>query len=92
MCIGLPDWPLGSCYRERTAASKDGLTSSKSIQQSWQHIIREMIQKLRHRIYPFLAGRTSWDDDTLTALSHAWGFIDKRGEVVSADFSLQGLK
>jgi hypothetical protein len=51
-----------------------------------------MIQELRHRIDPFPTRRAAWNDDALSALRHTRGFIDKRGEVMSADFSLQGLK
>jgi hypothetical protein len=39
------------------------------VQQRRQRIIREMIQELRHRIDPILAGRTAGHDNTLSALA-----------------------
>jgi hypothetical protein len=47
-----------------------------------------MIQKLVHRVDALLAGRTSRDNHTLTALRYGRRLVYETTEVVAADFLL----
>src|SRR5437879_74095 len=48
-----------------------------------------MIQELRHRIYPFTAGRAPWRHDSIPTLCYRGRLVDKGVEAVAAN-ALQG--
>jgi DNA-binding transcriptional regulator YbjK len=66
--------------------------AGEPIQQRRQHVIRKMVEELRHRINPFLAQRASRHNDAFPALRHTRRLIDEMREVVAANLGLQGAK
>jgi hypothetical protein len=61
----------------------------KGIQQRRQHIIRQVIQKLRHRADAFLARRTARHHHASPTLRDGWRVIDVRGKIVSVNFTAE---
>jgi hypothetical protein len=49
------------------AVQVSGNFSHQQIDQRWLHVIRQMIQKLRHRVDPLFTERTARHDNALPA-------------------------
>jgi hypothetical protein len=54
-----------------------------------QHIVREMVHKLIHRLKLFPAPRTAGNYNASTALGYGWRFIDEVTEIVLSNFLLE---
>ena len=62
-------------------------TDSRSIKR-WHHVVRQMIQKLGHRIDSFPARGTASDNNALSALRDRWRLVNEVRQIMTLNFFL----
>jgi hypothetical protein len=75
-----------------TGLQRIGSCRCQPINQRRHHVVRQMIQKLCHRVDPLFTGRTSRHDNASSALRDRWRLVYEVRKIVALNFFLDCSK